>query len=171
MQVATPLWSYVWGPCNKKGLDIFVRESLGPRRVGETGLTRAELQDLASLRLEEAEALFSAGKFDGCVYLCGYVVELALKAIVCRTLAVDEYPETKAFKVHDFDTLVLFAGLHNTVDGLSGELKTNWSLITKWESTVRYALRNTYDESAAQNWLIALRDPVAGVLIWLQTKW
>lgn len=42
--------------------------------------TREELQQLARLRLREAEALFAAGLYDGCVYLCGYVVELALKA-------------------------------------------------------------------------------------------
>jgi HEPN domain-containing protein len=43
-------------------------------------VTRQQLQELARTKLKEAEALYSAGFFDGCVYLCGYVVELALKA-------------------------------------------------------------------------------------------
>ncbi len=50
--------------------------------------TRRELQQLACLRLEEAEALFGAGCYYGCAYLCGYVVELALKAAICSTLGV-----------------------------------------------------------------------------------
>lgn len=54
---------------------------------------RRELQKLACLRLKEAEALYAAGCYDGCAYLCGYVVELALKAAVCATLGIDEYPE------------------------------------------------------------------------------
>jgi HEPN domain-containing protein len=48
--------------------------------------TRRELQRLACLRLREAEALFGADCYDGCAYLCGYVVELALKAAICATL-------------------------------------------------------------------------------------
>jgi hypothetical protein len=42
--------------------------------------TRQQLPDLAYLRLQEAEVLFAADLYDGCVYLCGYVIELALKA-------------------------------------------------------------------------------------------
>jgi hypothetical protein len=86
-----------------------------------------ELRDLASLKLEEAEALFVAGKYDGCVYLCGYVVELGVKAIVCKNLAVPNYPKLAGFKVHDLDTLVLLAGLQSEVDGLSGRLRRHWS--------------------------------------------
>jgi HEPN domain-containing protein len=48
---------------------------------------------LAAVRLREAEVLFDAALYDGSYYLCGYVVELALKACVCRHLGVDEYPE------------------------------------------------------------------------------
>ena len=55
--------------------------------------TRQQLQLLAHAKLQEAEALFAAGFFDGSAYLCGYVVELALKAAICATLQIDEYPE------------------------------------------------------------------------------
>ncbi len=40
--------------------------------------TRDQLRELAELRLREAETLFAAELYDGCVYLCGYVVEAAL---------------------------------------------------------------------------------------------
>jgi HEPN domain-containing protein len=84
----------------------------------ETLATRRELQQLACLRLEEAEALYNAGCYDGCAYLCGYVVELALKAAICATLGVAEYPEKgsrlrESFKTHDFDDLKLLAGMES----------------------------------------------------------
>ena len=71
---------------------------------------RQQLRDLARIKLTEAGALYDAGLFDGCVYLCGYVVELALKARVCATLGVSEYPERGSrlkdgFRTHDFDDL------------------------------------------------------------------
>ena len=55
--------------------------------------TRKELQGLVNLRLREADALLAVGLYDGCVYLCGYVVEVALKARICATLGIDDYPE------------------------------------------------------------------------------
>ncbi len=81
--------------------------------------TRLELQQLACLRLNEAEALYNAGCYDGCAYLCGYVVELALKAAICATLGVAEYPEKgsrlrESFKTHDFDDLKLLAGMEQS---------------------------------------------------------
>lgn len=135
-------------------------------------MTRLEIQDLANLRLEEAEALFAAGKFDGCVYLCGYVAELALKAAICKILDLTEYPESRpAFKVHHFDDLSLLAGLQGSISSLPKPLGSNWLLITRWDTRFRYAPRHTYNQSDALDWLDALRHPVNGVLIWLQTKW
>ncbi len=54
--------------------------------------TRNQLKELALLRLREAEALHAVGLFDGAKYLSGYVLELALKARICRILDVEEYP-------------------------------------------------------------------------------
>ena len=73
--------------------------------------TRAEFKQLAKLRLKEAETLFTAGLYDGAAYLCGYVVEFALKARICKLLGLDEYPETgklkTAYAVHDFNQLLI----------------------------------------------------------------
>ena len=78
--------------------------------------SRQQLRELALLRLQEAEVLFSGGLYDGCAYLCGYVVELALKARICATLGVAEYPEKgsrlrDAMKSHVLDDLGLLAGM------------------------------------------------------------
>jgi hypothetical protein len=71
--------------------------------------TYQQLKDLAHLRLREAEALFAAELYDGAKYLSGYVVELALKARICRVLDVDDYAMTQTGTDMDHDALI--AGL------------------------------------------------------------
>lgn len=70
--------------------------------------------------MREAEALYKAHLYDGCVYLAGYAVELALKARICRLLHVKEYPPVgeigRAFKVHSLDQLKVLAGLSAEID-------------------------------------------------------
>ncbi|HBL27338.1 MAG TPA: hypothetical protein DD490_10940 [Acidobacteria bacterium] len=52
------------------------------------------LRAISAARLEDARQLLAAGRFDGAVYLCGYAVELALKARICDTLGWSDFPET-----------------------------------------------------------------------------
>ncbi len=60
--------------------------------------TKTELRTLARARLKEAQILFEAKRYDAATYLCGYAVELALKARICQTLGYTHFPETnKAF--------------------------------------------------------------------------
>jgi hypothetical protein len=98
--------------------------------------TRRDLKDLALLRLREAEALFAAGLYDGSAYLCGYVVELALKARICRLLGTSDYPSTGEYKrvyaVHDLDQLLFLAGLRAKMNVSNQPLFTNWSLVVPW---------------------------------------
>jgi len=46
----------------------------------------SELDHIAVARIEDARVVFDAGRFDGAIYLCGYAVEVGLKARICRTL-------------------------------------------------------------------------------------
>lgn len=138
--------------------------------------TRQELKDLAKLRLREAEALFAAGLYDGCAYMCGYVVELALKAAICATLGIEVYPEGRvkgAFKTHSFDDLKLLAGLETTISGDSPNqnLFSNWSLATKWTPERRYEPQGTYNETSAKEILDAIRAEVDGVLSCISSRW
>jgi len=127
------------------------------------------------LRLEEAEALFSAGCYDGCAYLCGYVVELALKAAICSTLGVAEYPEKgsrlrESFKTHDFDDLKLLAGMEQAFTANS-TLLANWSVASEWKPERRYEPKGTYDQAAAKGILDAVRDYPGGVLACISLRW
>lgn len=136
--------------------------------------SRRDLQKLACLRLKEAEALYAAGCYDGCAYLYGYVVELGLKAAICATLRVDEYPETRlnrTFKSHDFDDLRLLAGMEHVFTAANVNLLANWSVASKWEESRRYEPEGSYDQSAAKEILDAVRDYPDGVLACISLRW
>lgn len=49
---------------------------------------------MARARLKEAQILFKAKRYDAATYLCGYAIELALKARICQTLGYIHFPET-----------------------------------------------------------------------------
>jgi HEPN domain-containing protein len=132
--------------------------------------TRQQLKDLALLRLKEAEVLFDAGFFDGCAYLCGYVIELALKARICATLSLEGYSEKgsqrlrNTFETHDFEDLKLLAGMQTEFSADNPALLANWSIVNKWKPGRRYEAKGTYDKAAAEEMLNAIRDSKDGVL-------
>lgn len=128
------------------------------------------------MKLQEAEALFAAGYFDGCAYLCGYVVELALKARICATLGLDEYPGggsrlKDAFRTHDFDDSKLLAGMGPELSGSQPALLSNWSIATQWKPELRYEPVGSYNRLRAEEILNAIRAKPDGVLEWLSSRW
>jgi len=48
-------------------------------------ISRTDLQKMAQAKLEDAEALLQAKRYDSAVYICGYAIELALKARICTS--------------------------------------------------------------------------------------
>jgi len=135
--------------------------------------SRKELQQLAKLRLAEAQHLYAKKLYDGSVYLCGYVVEFALKARICRLLKVPDYPSEKSgFKTHDFEALKLLAGLTGDIDvSKNKQLFDNWSIATSWKPDQRYSPKGTSDQKRAKDVLASLKDDPNGVLTWLSKRW
>lgn len=138
--------------------------------------TRQQLQELAHLRLREAEALFDAGLYDGCAYLCGYAVEIALKARICATLDIDAYPDkvgrlTEAFRTHNFDHLKLLAGLERELSPGNPARYANWAITSEWTPERRYEPPGTYDRSQARKILDAIVAQPDGVLACISSRW
>lgn len=138
--------------------------------------TRQELKELARLRLREAEHLYREQLYDGCVYLCGYVVEFALKARICRVLKMNEYPESgdlgKIFRTHDFDVLKVLAGLTSEITVTANNaLFNNWSLATQWNPGYRYLPVGTSNATKAGDVLTSIKDKPNGVLTWISKRW
>lgn len=116
-------------------------------------LPTTEVQRIASARLHDARVLLAAKRYDGAVYLCGYAVELALKARICKTLKWQGYPETQkeftglnSFKVHDLDLLLRLTGKEQSVK--TGFL-AEWSAVAAWNPEARYKPIGSANESDA----------------------
>src|SRR6266705_3045443 len=78
----------------------------------------ADLKSIARARLNDAKVLLKGRRLDGAVYLCGYAVEMALKARLCRTLKWSGFPETGAefqglqsIKTHNLEILLRLSGV------------------------------------------------------------
>lgn len=120
-------------------------------------ITSQNLRRLARARLADARTLLRAGRYDGAVYLGGYVVELALKARICRTLDWHGFPETRSefqplasFKTHDLDVLLSLAGRERKIR--TSHL-AEWSAVASWDPEVRYRIPGSAAKSDAELFL------------------
>jgi hypothetical protein len=100
-------------------------------------IDRTELRNIAGERLKDAEALLAAGRYDGAIYLGGYVVELALKSRICIVLNWKGFPQTgsefqnyKSFKTHNLDVLPSLSG---TEDKIKTQHLAAWSAVAAWD--------------------------------------
>ena len=105
-------------------------------------LTRTELRKIARARLRDAEILFSSKRYDGAVYLCGYAVEVALKARICRTLRWAGFPSTgrefqpfQSFRTHSLDVLLRLSGVESKI---KADFLSQWSAVAVWAPETRY---------------------------------
>jgi HEPN domain-containing protein len=133
--------------------------------------TRNELRQLAVERLVDAQCLLDAGRHDTAAYLCGYVLEMALKACVCRRLRVNEYPENVLqgrLKTHEVDVLLLFAGLQDEVSSRKHRNLQNWSMISGWKPESRYRPHGSVKSKDAEDMIKVLSREV---LPWLKKRW
>ena len=105
-------------------------------------ITPANLRALAAARLQDAQVLLANQCYDGAAYICGYAVELSLKARICHTLQWAGYPETKSefdylasFRVHHLDVLLRLSGRAIAIkQGYAAE----WSTVVGWSPEMRY---------------------------------
>jgi HEPN domain-containing protein len=113
----------------------------------------AELDNIATARLGDAKALLAAGRFDGATYLCGYAVEVALKARICRILNWPEFPSTsgefqayRSFQTHELDVLL-------RLSGQEARIKQNhfaqWNTVAVWKAESRYNTVGTAQQADA----------------------
>jgi len=101
-----------------------------------------ELVAIAEARLRDASVLFENDRPDGAGYLCGYVVELALKARICRTLNWRGFPDKpgefenlRSFRTHKLDVLLSLTGQEQRI---KAENFSEWSAVATWDPEARY---------------------------------
>ena len=105
-------------------------------------LDKMEIRKIAKARLKDAEMLVAARRFEGAIYICGYAVELSLKARICRTLKWSGFPSTnnefkdyRSFKTHNLDVLLHLTGIEEKI---KRELFAEWSAVAEWDPESRY---------------------------------
>jgi hypothetical protein len=124
-------------------------------------ITRSELTKIARARLRDAEVLYRARRYDGAIYLCGYAVEIALKARICKTLSWSEYPATggefqnyQSFRTHNLHVLLHLAGVEERI---KTTLMTEWSAVAVWDPEARYKPIGSATRQAAELMIASAR--------------
>ncbi len=138
-------------------------------------MNRSDFQELAEVHLLHAQALLDAQLYSGAYYMCGYVVECALKACICtKTSQFDFYPspeESRAAWSHDFERLIKAAGFEDEFDAAraaDGVLDVNWEIVENWSPDSRYEPRG---KPEAQLLLDAIGEPDHGVFSCIKQLW
>ena len=136
-----------------------------------------ELKTIVQARLKTVNTLIEAKDWDCAALMMGQVLECALKAVVCKTLNLTQYPANTRnphtdnfFMTHKFDQLLLASGmsdifnLQNPID----KVFQNWSEFTKeyhseWP-TMRYIANNQFDEIKVKKLLDNLANDEKSIL-------
>jgi HEPN domain-containing protein len=118
-----------------------------------------ELESIANARLADARILLNAGRYDGAIYVCGYAVEVGLKARICQTLNWSEFPSTnsefsayRSFQTHDLEVLLRLSGMERAI---KEQNLPAWSAITAWRPESRYNVIGTATQEKAKAMIIA----------------
>lgn len=108
-------------------------------------ITHSELEILARRRLRDARILQKNNRHDAAVYLCGYGIELGLKAIICKNLKLKGIPNIatefriiKDIKTHNLEDLLKLVP-QNIAQDIKSIYLGDWSIIQKWNPEMRYS--------------------------------
>ncbi len=142
-------------------------------------MDRKKLQGLAKTRLQDAKALIGRKRWSGAYYLCGYVVECALKACLLRHLGESGavFGDQQYLKkladcwTHDLVKLVSLAGLEadfGAARGANPALDVFWSTAKEWKETARYEEKTEREARALYE---AVSHNPDGVFRWIRSRW
>src|SRR4051794_18135681 len=116
--------------------------------------TANQLIQTAKERLHDAEALLAAGRFDGSIYMCGYTIEIALKAKISATTWWTQFPATpKEFnryndvKTHDLQKLLTLWGEETAI---KPAYLVEWSTVSIRNPESRYSLPTATESKARE---------------------
>jgi len=143
-------------------------------------VNRAELQQLADDRLQDASVLLAAGRWSAAYYLAGYAVECGLKACVLANLEATGilFEDRKQMKelvdsyfTHEIDTLVVLADLQaarGIAIAANAALGDNWTIVKDWKEMSRYKQKS---QTQAEDLFAAITDAANGVMQWIRAHW
>ncbi|MBC8278265.1 MAG: HEPN domain-containing protein [FCB group bacterium] len=136
-------------------------------------MNRDKFQNIALVRLEEAEKLLEHKLYSGAYYLAGYCVECALKACICKRTEQYDFPpqNIKSIYTHDLSVLLRTSELDSLFSQdrhRNNELDSNWAIVNEWKEKSRY---DYIDAIKAISLIEAISDEENGVLQWIKQHW
>ena len=138
-------------------------------------MDKANLQQIAEIRVIDADVLLEAGQWDAAYYLLGYSIECALKACISKQFRLQEVPDKKLvndFYTHKLDDLLNLSGVKSEMDAnlrSKSPLGINWTTVRDWNESTRYEVGTS--EDIARSMYDAVTDTASGILPWLKTHW
>lgn len=135
-------------------------------------ISQAELATAARSYLRAARLLNRKGADipDAAAYLCGYAVEIALKARITQTLGWAGYPSANAefrdflsFKTHNLEALLHLSGCETRIK-TDAALLADWSVVRAWNPEQRYDRIGTRTAADARD-MIEAANNLLGVLL------
>ena len=128
----------------------------------------ADLRQIARAHLRAAVALSRSKNYDTAAYLCGYAVEIALKARICRTLKWTGFPTTTAefqnfrsLQTHHLETLLRFSGIEGRI---KPAFLPDWLRVTSWNPEQRYHPVGSQTAASARDMIEATKRILKVVL-------
>jgi hypothetical protein len=126
-------------------------------------VNRSDFQELAQLHVQHARALLDAQLYSGAYYMCGYVVECALKACICRKTSQFDFRPSPDEAKRCVDAQ--FRQTHGVSD-LKEQIKkarqadraldVKWREVDNWSESSRYERRS---QEEAEDLFAAVSDP------------
>lgn len=120
-----------------------------------------QLRAISAARLQDAVVLLANDRLDSAAYLCGYAVELALKARICITLNWEGFLATRgefegfsSFRTHRLDMLLILSGQEQRI---KAEQLREWSSVVTWDPEARYKAVGHAPREKVESMLAAVR--------------
>jgi len=142
------------------------------QRFTKPGTTLSDLETAWSDRLADADALMTSGRHASAIVMGLFSLEILLKVLICRKLAIRHLP--RAFEIHDLDGLLLLSGLSSRINEKAELLvRANWSFLVRSSerlNEMRYSPNSGWSRNDAIVFFEQLRGEPDGVLTWLQRQ-
>ena len=123
-------------------------------------ISAPQLREMSATKLDEAVDLYRLGRFDGSIYLCGYAVELALKARICDTLMWNGFPSSgsdfhdyRSLQTHNLNVLLDFSSIQ---DRVREDYADAWEIAETWNPEWRYLPVGNSDEEDCREMIEAV---------------
>lgn len=111
-------------------------------------------------KLSDANSLHQRGRYDAAIYLCGYAIELALKARISETLGWGQFPSERkdfqglqSFQTHDLKKLLHLSGIEGRI---LRDFSAEWKTVSTWNSAWRYLPVESTDQTQCAQMLEAV---------------